>query len=303
MVDRDGSVLERDREETPAQRRRALRAMRLNRGASLLAAVSAVLMVRLGELQVGQGQTLAAAATQNGVEIFPTPPPRGTIYDRHGRPLALDVPAYSLALVRGFAQAPAPEAVARLATLVSPQQPARFVQRVAMAERAGSGPVYVLLQRRVSPLAVSFVREHQSELRGLCVFADPKRTYPLGPVACHVLGYVNSIPPAALAEYVGRAGFPPEYKSGWAGVERAYDGVLRGRPGQMAAAINSLGEPVRLLPEHRAVVRGRSLRLTLDASYQAYVQRLLERQVHVLRARGNVHVAHAMAVALDPQTG
>jgi len=301
VVERESHAFER--EETPYQRRRRLRAARLQRAVPALAAVTAVLIVRLGMLQVGQAQTLAAVAAQNGVEVFATPPPRGAIYDRNDRLLAQDVPAYSLAFVRGFAQAPAPAAVARLATLVAPTATAQFGARVGIALHASGGPVYVLLQRRVSALAVSFVREHQSELPGFCVFADPMRTYPLGDVACHVLGYVNSIPAGQLAASVGQAGFPPDYQSGWAGVERAYDQALRGRPGEMAAAINSLGDPVRLLPERRPVVRGRSLRLTIDADYQAYVQRLLEHQVRRLRASGHVHVAHATAVALDPRSG
>ncbi len=277
-----------------AIRRRRSRLSLLER---IVAASALLLIGRLAVLQVAQGGDFSRSAARNRADVFATPAARGSILDARLRPLAYDVPSYSLGYIRNGQAMPSVPDVRLLARCL--RVPGAALQRKFSA---AAGSIQIVLASHVSPEAVSMVRERQEDLPGVEVIPDPLRVYPLGDVASHVIGYVNSIPVAQQGEYVRRLGFPPDAKIGWGGVERSYEAVLRGVPGRIAVQVDSAGMPVRQSADVIPPRRGDSLVLTLDAAYQRDVQRMLERQVRVLRQRGR-KVAHAMAVALDPRTG
>ena len=59
------------------------------------------------------------------------------------------------------------------------------------------------------------------------------RDYPAGDIGAHVLGYVG---PVAEQELTGEPLLElPEFRIGKNGVEKIYDGELRGRPGLIAS--------------------------------------------------------------------
>lgn len=64
----------------------------------LLAAGFLILLGRLGQLQLLQGQRYRELATQVNMRKKPVPELRGTIYDLHGRILACDRPSFDLAV-------------------------------------------------------------------------------------------------------------------------------------------------------------------------------------------------------------
>lgn len=255
-----------------------------------------LLVLRLAYMQIGHQFHYLALANRNRVDTYATPSPRGTIFDRDMRALVFDRPAFSLIYARSN------RPVEPIATALSHVlgTPSKELQERMLADVTAG--VHCLIASRISDRAVSFVREHQRDLPGIEIIPDSTRTYPYGDIACHVLGYINSIPKERRDD-VHLADFPPSTKIGWSGVERSYDEVLRGRPGRICMEVDSQGVPIRRLEQSREPVSGEDLVLTLDASYQAYVQRLLVQQLHYLKVHGHVSVDHAMAVALNPNTG
>lgn len=256
-----------------------------------------VLLVRLAYMQLTRYGDYVSLLNENRVDAFAIPAARGTIYDRHHRPLAVDLPSFSLVYTQGaFAD---PSLWHRLSKGLG--LPTSELMSHVNGKRSGS--VHALIATHLSPLQLSYVREHQRELPGIRVIPDSVRQYPQGDVACHVLGYINSIPPAKEALYVKHLGFPATSKVGWSGVEASYDSTLRGTPGRICVEVNSAGIPVRVLPESRAAKRGADLTLSLDAAFQQEVQRALAQQVRWLQYHGHAGVTHAMAVAMDPDNG
>ncbi len=255
-----------------------------------------LLVLRLAYMQIGHQFHYLALANRNRVDTYATPSPRGTIFDHMMRALVYDRPAFSLIYARSN-RSVQPIATALSQVLGTP--PKELQERMLADATAG---VHCLIASRISDRAISFVREHQRDLPGVEIIPDSTRTYPYGDLACHVLGYINSIPKERRDD-VHLADFPPSTKIGWSGVERSYDEVLRGRPGKICMEVDSQGVPIRRLLQSREPASGQDVVLTLDAAYQAYVQRLLVQQLHYLKAHGHALMDHAMAVALNPNTG
>jgi penicillin-binding protein 2 len=97
------------------------------------------------------------------------------------------------------------------------------------------------------------------------VEVDPKRFYPLGAAAPHVLGYLSE----STQEQVRRENLLPGQRVGQTGVELAFDQRLRGMSGILLEEVNARGRPLRTVDTMKAVRHGTSLRFTLDARMQA----------------------------------
>src|SRR5207245_10880505 len=100
----------------------------------------------------------------------------------------------------------------------------------------------------------------------------PKRYYPDGLLAAHLLGYVGEVSKSELAQDEG------DYLGGdmvgKAGLEKAFDKDLRGEPGDQQVEVDALGRRVRVLQEEPDRSGG-TLTLTLDRDLQEAADRAL----------------------------
>ncbi|MCZ7670304.1 MAG: hypothetical protein M5U34_25645, partial [Chloroflexi bacterium] len=60
--------------------------------------VLGVLLFRVYYLQQTKGQDLQAQAQDNQLAVLTTDAPRGVIFDRHGAPLAVNLPSYNVTI-------------------------------------------------------------------------------------------------------------------------------------------------------------------------------------------------------------
>ncbi|GBD41018.1 Peptidoglycan D,D-transpeptidase MrdA [bacterium HR39] len=193
-------------------------------------------------------------------------PPRGRIYDRRGRPLAVNVPTYRVYLVRE--QAPDPrrtlERLARLITL--PEHRVAEVERQARARRPF---VPVPVRDDLSWEELARVAVHLPELPGIVLDSGLLRDYPHGPVLAHILGYVG----APTVEDLQRDPDPllqlPDVRIGRAGIEATYDRRLRGRAGRLEVEVNAVGREIRELGGEEGRP-GEDLELSVDLELQRY---------------------------------
>jgi penicillin-binding protein 2 len=130
---------------------------------------------------------------------------------------------------------------------------------------------------------------HQLDLPGVSIQVRPRRFYPHGPLAAHLLGYVGEVSERELSERGDELELRPGDYVGKAGLERVWDEELRGVVGGQQVEVDALGRRVRVIQEVPDVA-GDTLVLTLDADLQeAAGQAMGER-------RGS-------CVALDPRNG
>lgn len=237
-----------------------------------LGALFLAVAVRLVEVQLVEHERWAARAERITVRELVRAFPRGRLYDRHGRLLALDVPAVSVALDN--------------VNMTKPELLERLLQeRLGLSAEEARRRVYrpkyfTWLARQLDPEVAEGLKQEAEALgiRGLLFLPGWKRAYPQGSLASNVLGFV------------GLDG------QGLEGIELAFDDVLRGRPERRERVLGADGTVL----EERVLEPGRpgsDLYLTLDARIQRVAERAVRRGVERARAKGG------FAVVLDPRTG
>jgi len=141
---------------------------------------------------------------------------------------------------------------------------------------------WVPLAHKISP--ETKVKIEELEIEGIGFEEEPKRFYPEGALAAHLLGFVGSDEQGQDQGYYGLEGF--------------YNGDLRGRSGRIVEEKGASGEPI-LLGDYKKIPaeNGRDLALTLDRSVQFLVEQKLAAAVEKYGAKSG------SVVVMEPATG
>ncbi len=251
------------RRESERQKAFARRSLLLGAGQCVL---FGGLIFRLWQLQVREGRKYALLADDNRIDQRLLVPPRGRIFDRRGRPLAINEPTYRVRVVRERAR-DLERTLARLAALV-PLPDHRIEEVLRQAHRLRPF-VPVVVREDLSWEEVSRIAVHAPELPGILLDSGLLRSYPHGPVLAHILGYVGPVNRRELERDPDPLLRLPEFRIGKSGIERTYDPVLRGRAGLMRVEVNALGREIRVLDRDDGVP-GRDLSISIDLELQRY---------------------------------
>jgi penicillin-binding protein 2 len=281
--------------------------LRLTIVGMLVLSVFVLLIARLWYIQIVAGERYAAQAERNRVRTVSLEAPRGRILDRAGRVLVDNRHVHVLA-VRPDEMGDRRDAVlSELARLLGIDA-AEIRARVADAPEDPVRPVPIAFD--VPERSALFVWEHQStRFPGVYAELVPRRSYPHGQLAAHVLGYTGEITPELLDD-PAHAGAEPGDQVGMAGVERSYERTLRGVPGRRELEIDAAGDVVRQISE-RLPQPGADLQLTIDLDVQRLAERALaDGLVHARRLtdpedRGDGRLAApaGAVVVVDARTG
>lgn len=260
-----------------------------------------LLGLRMRHMQVDQADEFRLLAEENRINLRLIPPSRGQIFDRNGRIIAANEPAYRITMVREDAE-DVDAVMARLAALVDldPDD----IER-ARAEMARSAPFLpVTVADRVSWEAVSRIAVNAPALPGVSPEVGLSRVYPDRETFAHVVGYVGPVSERDLARYedpepVLRI---PRFQIGKVGVERNYEESPRGRAGAKRVEVNAVGRVMREL-DRREGEAGSDVQLTVDSELQNYVQARLGEEsasVVVMDLEHGDLLAIASAPSYDP---
>jgi len=257
----------------------------------------ALIGARLFQLQVLEHKKFAAMAEKQHRGVVEIPATRGRIFSRDGFPLVENQIAYLV-----FAEPPRitdVEAVAQRLAEVLAGENSKFqnpnskqisndkFQNVKeetkrIEEALNQDLQWVPLAHKVSPETKKKIEELNIE--GIGFEEEPKRFYPEGTLAAHLLGFVASDEQGQERGYYGLEGF--------------YNGDLRGRPGKIIEEKGASGEPI-LLGGYKKIPAedGRDLVLTIDRSVQFLVEQKLSTAVRKYGAEGG------SVIVMEPQTG
>lgn len=265
----------------------------------ILATIMAILMLgtvvaRLVQLQVFDYEHFAARAQGNRVRIEAVPPIRGLMFDREGRVLAENLPAFQLELI--------PEQVAdidntlkRLAALalIDAEEIPRF------KELSRSGPRFkpVTLNLRLSNDEIANFAIQRPRFPGVDFRPRLVRHYPYGTAVAHAVGYVGALSSEDL-QVLEASRYAGTSHAGKTGIENSYETYLHGDTGFRHFVTNARGRQVpsdsrnlrETLPADEQPAPGDNLYLSIDLDLQILATELLAGR------RGAV-------VAMDPWGG
>ncbi len=276
--------------------RRTLRAIRRFRTSFIFGALLVLfvgLVARLVSLQIVHGDDYRQAVARRQTGTATDRPIRGTIYDRHGRPLAVSRLARLVAVDAGRKSKDGPFVVedpVRFSATVSEilggtPTPAQIRDRIRRERDSGSPSRFLVLRKNIDdPRVIS--RLDETRVEGMVVKPSERRDYPNGDWAEHVLGKTAIRNPDR--PLVG----------GEDGIENALDRELSGQAVAREFRRDGRGERFSPgLPAPGAGATGHDVWLTLDLVVQGYCEEALDRLCEEWGPRG------AVAVVLDPATG
>ncbi|HRS96782.1 MAG TPA: penicillin-binding protein 2, partial [Smithella sp.] len=229
------------------------------------------LISRAFQLQVLSGQKLKILAQRQHTAVLNLQPERGIIYDRNGEKLAVSIMADSVC--------------ADPSKIMDPRKASHYLAAIlgldeqAVFRKLSSPKNFCWLARRISPEQADSVRS--AKIEGVFLVQEPKRFYPNGELAAHLLGFVG-------LDAVGLEG-----------LEKKFDQSLRGKPERLSWARDAKGKKLFLRVEKNELsgAENTNLVLTIDNRIQHLVENHLREAVLSKGAKSGV------AIVMDPKTG
>jgi len=244
-----------------------------------------VLVARLWQLQILEGETFERLSDKNRIRLLRIPFIRGLIFDRNGQILADNRPFFNLMAVPVEITDPG-AMIQRLGQGVQMDVQAVSASLREAKRRAPFRPV--MLKEGLKWEEVAWVETNRLDLPGTWVEVEPRRSYPYGKTGAHLLGYVGEITEDLLRNWRGR-GYRVGDRIGKCGVERSLEPYLRGRDGGLQVEVDAQGRQLAILQEV-AFEPGADIVLTLDMSLQQEAEEALGDRAGAI-------------VAGDPRTG
>jgi penicillin-binding protein 2 len=265
----------------------------------ILASVVSILLLgiviaRLVQLQVVEHEIYAEQSQGNRVRIEAVPPTRGLIFDRRGRVLAENLPAYQLELI--------PEQVPDLEDTLNRLAFIGLIEKEDIPRFNGlsrSGPRFkpITLRFRLSEEEIANFAVQKPRFPGVDLQPRLVRHYPEGELIAHAVGYVGALSTADL-QRLDAAAYAGTSHTGKTGIEHFNEDLLHGDVGFRQVVTNALGRQVPVEtrdfedsdPASQNPAPGDNIYVSLDLDLQRVAARELEGR------RGAV-------VAIDPNNG
>ncbi len=256
---------------------------------AMMGVMSAGLLVQLIRVQFGPYAPVFAARGRAGASrVEEVVPARGLIYDRDGDLLAANASLFYLEVeVRQLTEASQrniAEVLSKILVLPLEQLhaqltydwPARGQLRIRLTRFDEEGePWPITVDQVVAGVLNGFLADPQApDLSGLSLVPAPKRVYPAGALAGHVLGFVN------------------QEGEGYFGVEGFYDEWLSGKPITIERPM--IPPEARLSPDPPA---GVNLVLTLDREIQQMAE------AELIKAIEDTEAESGQLIVMDPRNG
>ena len=251
--------------------------------AIMIVVVSVVITLRLFYIQV-LDPSYKVTASNNVLRYITQYPSRGLIYDRNGELLVCNEAAYDLMVISQ--QLKAFDTTELSAILNVPIEQIR--ETLKLAKKDSYYRPYVFA-KQISAFTYAKLQERLYKYPGFYVQPRTLRTYPLK-IAGNLLGYVGEVNDKIISK-------DPYYKMGdyigIAGLEKAYEEVLRGRKGVTISLVDVHNRIKGSYQNGRfdtLAILGKNIVATIDAKLQAYGERLMSNKV------GSI-------VAIEPSSG
>lgn len=238
-----------------------------------------LLIIRIGYIQLIQGNELQAKAYEQQSLNRKINPKRGTIYDSSKKyVLAVSSTVYTVTVNPTNISADNKEKVARALSDIFEQDYEKVLKKV---KRRSSIETIVRKVEKAKTDELRLWLDDNNINVGINIDEDTKRYYPYGDLASHVLGFCGSD------------------NQGLDGIEARFDDMLKGQMGAIERLSNATGLEIGKEGEkYKDAIDGNSLVLSIDMTIQSIVEKYLEEACidNICTDGGNV-------IVMNPQTG
>lgn len=251
----------------------------------LLGLILFLILVFYWKIQVFDYEKYWKMAEANRLRELVIPAPRGLILDRQKVVLADNLPSFKVSLIREAIK-DYQETIDRLSLFLGIDKE-ELKNRI---ERYRFLPAFepVVIKDNLKLDEVAVIEARKEEFPELRLEVEPKRFYPFGETAAHLLGYLQEVSVDEIKAYPEKQWHGGEMV-GKAGLEKQYNDYLTGQDGKLVEMVDSLGhskgEVNRIEPR-----KGKDLILSIDFDLQKRAEELLQGKEGAI-------------VALDPRTG
>ncbi len=223
-------------------------------------------------IQIFHSSFLAHLAQKQHEHLITIDPKRGTIYDRNLRPMAINLPVYSV-----YVNARSINIHHSKEEIVSKLSEILLIPANQISTKIAKNKYFVWVQRKISQDV--YQRLKDLKLPGVAFVKESKRFYPNQSLAAHLIGF---------------AGID---NNGLDGLERDYDKYLKGQEGHSVILRDARQRELLLEKNYIAPVEGLDVVLTIDETIQFIAERALDRMYQKYNAKG------ASIIVMDPSTG
>lgn len=240
-------------------------------GLASLVILFSIVLWRCWILQVDKHEFFVQRAHHQQLKIIPQSARRGMIVDRRGQILAVSVRRPSVRLDPYLIQNPT-RVARKLGTALTLNADQIHTKILARKNKR-----FLWVKRFISDAELERVKE--LNLPGLVIEYEYERQYPMGSLACHILGFTD---------IDGK---------GLEGIEAEYDTYLLAEPGRWRLHSDVKRRPIVPTGDCSSANDGQIVVLTIDANIQALVEEQLQKTVQKFNARG------ATGIVMSPKSG
>jgi penicillin-binding protein 2 len=279
-------------------------------------------IVRLFTLQIIQGPSWAAQASENRTREINLPAQRGVIYDRNGVVLARNIASYNVVITA--ADLPDdPGAVQEIFRQLSeridvpinrgeiseedPYVPCVSDHGIAQIVEYGEASIPfqpVRVKCDIDRTTAMIIQEKANDWSGVDIEIVPIRDYPTGVLTASLIGFLGPIPANQADEFLAAGLDPNRDKVGYAGVELQFQDQLAGKNGKRTIEVDVAGQEIRPVGETQPAISGQSLQLTIDTRLQSAATAIVQREINYWNTfLGDIRSTSGVAIAINPTTG
>lgn len=253
---------------------------------SILTISFAILVFRLFQMQIVEQKSYNTKSANNSIKAVEQTPLRGIFYDRNGKVLVSNIPAYTLRITPANYDKKLNKI---LETVIG--EDSGYINKILYNNRIYSKYVPVRIKRGIDFKVVSWLEENSEYLPGVDYIVDMQRGYPAGVMGSHMFGYTKEISPKLLEK--DKDYYNPGDYIGYTGLEKNYEKLLRGDKGYDYVLVDSKRKEIGKFNNGMndvPSIKGKDLVLSIDAG----VQKVAEEQMQGFKGA---------VVAIEPKTG
>lgn len=202
----------------------------------------------------------------NRIRLMRIKSDRGFIKDTKGKLIVKNTPSYELNIVK--------EDVKNIDSLLDRLNEIVPIDKSFAKKQIRKSYLYepAVIQRGLTFKQVSKVLENSADFHGVEIGLESVRSYMDNKAFSHVLGYMSEVNDRDIQRN-------KLYKSGdmigKTGIEKIYEGVLRGEDGARQVEVDSYGRILEVLSEKQSLP-GQNVALTLDSDLQVFTHKLMQ---------------------------